>query len=270
MRLPKGEFAGGHAPGGRPLGAANLDSNARRIPPKADPMSTLTPRPIPILVGLLALAPAMGPASAAEPSAPGGATASAIGADDIAGLRAGDWLVRGRLSGSIPTERRSQIDLIGGRIDTPAAILPDADLSYFLTDHVAVEVQAGAVRTRPSIRGSLVGDIAIGSIWNAAAMGMVQVHLLPGARLNPYLGVGLAATTPLAIEPARGIPDFKVKSQVSPVLQAGFDYHLTGNWFANAMVKYVFVPKQAYQLGGAKVEVDLNMLVVGAGIGYRF
>ncbi|MGU3362808.1 OmpW/AlkL family protein [Methylobacterium sp. M6A4_1b] len=223
-------------------------------------MSALTLRPIPILVGLLALVPPARPASAAEPPAPG----------DVAGLRAGDWLVRGRVSGSIPTERHSQIGLIGGRVDTPVAILPDADLSYFLTDHIAVEVQGGASRTRPSIRGTLVGDIKVGSIWNAAAMGMVQLHILPGARLNPYLGVGLAASTPLAILPAKGIPNFRLKSQVSPVLQAGFDYHLSGRWFANAMVKYVFVPRQSYGLGGVGVEVDLNMLIVGAGLGYRF
>jgi outer membrane protein len=227
-------------------------------------MSAFAPRLVPVLAGLLALAPP-GAARAAEP--PGPAAASL---EPGAGLRAGDWLVRGRIAGSIPTESRARIDLIGGRVETPAALLPDLDVSYFLTDHVAFEAQAGAVRTRPVIRDSLVGDIAIGSIWNAAAMGLVQLHLLPGARLNPYVGIGVAASTPIAITPARGIPDFKLKAQVSPVLQAGLDYHLGGNWYANAMVKYVFVPPQAYTIGGVKVEVDLNMLVVGAGLGYRF
>jgi outer membrane protein len=227
-------------------------------------MSAFAPRLVPVLAGLLALAPP-GAARAAEP--PGPAAASL---EPGAGLRAGDWLVRGRIAGSIPTESRARIDLIGGRVETPAALLPDLDVSYFLTDHVAFEAQAGAVRTRPVIRDSLVGDIAIGSIWNAAAMGLVQLHLLPGARLNPYVGIGVAASTPIAITPARGIPDFKLKAQVSPVLQAGLDYHLGGNWFANAMVKYVFVPTQSYAIGGVKVEADLNMLVVGAGLGYRF
>ena len=115
-----------------------------------------------------------------------------------------------------------------------------------------------------------MGDIAIGSIWNAAAMGVVQIHFLPNARFNPYLGVGVAATTPLAITPARGIADFKLKSQVSPVLQAGVDFHLGGNWFGNAMVKYVFVPRNSYALGGVTVEAEMNMLILGAGLGYRF
>ncbi|GJD84736.1 OmpW/AlkL family protein [Methylobacterium haplocladii] len=221
-----------------------------------------------VCVGLPAFGLSAHATRAAEPFSLVEADAKSVGMD--AGLQAGDWLVRGRLSGSIPTQRRSHIDLIGGKIDTPAAILPDFDVSYFLTDHVAIEGQAGAVRTRPAIRNSLVGDIAIGSIWNAAAMGIVQYHFLPIARLNPYLGVGVAATTPLAIEPARGIPDFKLKSQASPVLQAGFDYRITGNWFANAMVKYVFLPRSAYELGGVKVTAEMNMLIVGAGLGYRF
>ncbi|KQO73055.1 hypothetical protein ASF22_01600 [Methylobacterium sp. Leaf87] len=186
------------------------------------------------------------------------------------GLRAGDWLVHGRIIGMVPTERTSRIEAIGGRIDTPAALLPDVDLSYFLTDHIAVSGQAGAIRTRPMIRDSLVGDIAIGSIWNAAVSGVVRYHFLPGARFNPYLGVGVSATTPVAVRPAPGISAFTVPSQTSPLLQAGFDHHLTGNWFANVMVKYVFVPPVAYEIAGVKVKTDLNMLVLGAGLGYRF
>ncbi|KQT78603.1 hypothetical protein ASG51_22130 [Methylobacterium sp. Leaf465] len=186
------------------------------------------------------------------------------------GLRAGDWLVRGRIMGTIPTEQSTHIAVIGGQSKTPTALLPDGDVSYFLTDHIAIEGQAGPIRTRPKIRNSLVGDVAIGSVWNAAAMATLQYHLLPGARLNPYLGVGLAVTTPIAIDPARGIPDFTLGSLASPVLQAGFDYHLGGNWFGNVAVKYLFVPRQSYTIGGVRVAADLDMLMVGAGLGYRF
>lgn len=182
----------------------------------------------------------------------------------------------GRLARTRPDHRDDpdgtdlRIEFIGGRVDTPAAVLPDLDVSYFLTDHLAVSGQAGAIRSRPVIRNSLVGDIAIGSIWNAVVSGVVRYHFLPNARFNPYLGVGASATTSIAVYPAKGIPAFTVKSQTSPLIQAGFDYHLTGNWFGNAMVKYVFVPPVSYEVAGVDVKADLNMLVVGAGIGYRF
>lgn len=225
------------------------------------------------LAGCLALAPGVGAAQAAEPPPRSLDTAepSPPPPDRTeTGLRAGDWLVRGRLMGTIPVEQTSRIAIVGGQNKTPTALLPDGDVSYFLTDHIAIEGQVGAVRIRPKIRNSLVGDLAIGSIWNAAAMAIVQYHLLPGARFNPYLGVGVAVTAPIAINPAKEIPDFSLKAQTSAVLQAGFDYHLVGNWFGNASAKYVFVPRQSYTIAGVAVAVDLNMFVVGAGLGYRF
>ena len=215
------------------------------------------------LVGLCAVPPGSGSSYAAEPPGPAAAPTTV-------GLRAGDWLVHGRLVGMIPTERTSRIDPIGGRVDTPAAILPDFDLSYFLTDHVSVSGQAGPVRNRPVIRGSLVGDVAVGSIWNAVVSSVVRYHFLPDAAFNPHLGVGVSAMMPISVDPAPGIPTFKVASLICPVLQVGFDYHLTGNWFANAMVKYVFVPPQTYEIAGMKANVEMNLLIVGAGLGYRF
>lgn len=178
--------------------------------------------------------------------------------------------MRGGIAGTIPTHQRSSIGMIGGRIDTPTALLPDGSITYFLTDHLAIEGQAGAVRTRPKIRDSLVGDIAVGSVWNAAAVGIVQYHFLPDAVLNPYLGVGVSTTWPIAIDPAPGIGDFKLTSQTSMLLQAGVDMHLAGNWFANVALKYILLPQSRYELAGVKVRVDMDMLIVGAGIGYRF
>jgi outer membrane protein len=229
-------------------------------------MSTLASSLGSVLVVVLASAAGAGLARAAEP--PGSPAAEPVGVDR--GLRAGDWLVRGRISGSVPTEQSSRITVIGGQSKTPTALLPDGDIAYFLTDHIAIEGQAGPIRTRPKIRNSRVGDIAIGSVWNAGAVATVQYHVLPGARLNPYFGVGVAVTTPIAIDPEQKIPNFTLESLVSPVLQAGLDYHLGGNWFGNVAVKYVFVPRQSYTIAGVRVSADLDMLIVGAGLGYRF
>ena len=239
-------------------------------------MSKFETSPIAALIGLCAVLPGSGHVLAAEPhdhvtaAEPLDRAMAAEPSPAARGLKAVDWLVHGRIIGMIPTERTSRLAVIGGRIDTPYAVLPDLDVSYFLTDHLAVSGQAGAIRTRPVIRNSLAGDIAIGSIWNAAVSGVVRYHFLPDARFNPYLGVGASATTPIAIQPAKGVPSFKVAPQASPLLQAGFDIHLIGNWFGNAMVKYIFVPPAAYTIAGRAMKVDLNMLVVGAGIGYRF
>lgn len=231
-------------------------------------MTTRDTRLATLLVGLLAGLLGAPPSRAADDRLPDGAVASPPAMDS--GLKAGDWLVRGGIIGAFPTLQRASIGMIGGRVDTPTALLPDGSVSYFLTDHFAIEGQVGAVLTRPKIRDSLIGDVAIGSIRNASAVGIVQYHFLPDAAVNPYVGVGVSATWPTAIKPAPGIPDFKVMSFTAPVLQAGLNVNLTGNWFANASLKYILAPRSHYDIGGLKVQVDMNMLIVGAGLGYRF
>jgi outer membrane protein len=58
---------------------------------------------------------------------------------------------------------------------------------------------------------------------------------------------------------------------VGPSLDAGFDYALGNNWYANVDVKQMFISTTARINGGAVIaKTDLSPTVVGAGIGYRF
>ncbi|RYB06138.1 OmpW/AlkL family protein [Lichenibacterium ramalinae] len=187
------------------------------------------------------------------------------------GLTAGSFLVRGRIIGAIPVDQRSRIDLIGGRIVTPARALPDLDVSYFMTDHFAVAAQFGIVPTRTSIRNSLLGNFPVGTVWSASTTAALQYHLLPLSTFNPYVGVGVGATVPLAYQPARPlVTAIKSDPQVGPMIQVGLDYHLGGNWYANAELKQIFLPVQVAHVGPVSATVKLDMLIVGAGLGYRF
>ncbi|MBB3999558.1 OmpW/AlkL family protein [Aureimonas pseudogalii] len=188
----------------------------------------------------------------------------------LTGLRAGDWLVRARVAALLPVDETSTVGLIGGRIVTPEMVIPDVLISYFLTDHISVEGQAGVVRTRPRIVDSAIGDLDIGTIWSAAAAASVQYHFLPEARFNPYVGVGASYSHAFSIKPGERVSDFDVKPQVSLIVQAGADYQISQNWFANAAAKYMLVPETVYEGGGATFTSDADMVFVGAGIGYRF
>lgn len=185
------------------------------------------------------------------------------------GLGAGDWLLRARIMGLLPHGETSDVGLIGGRIETPDQIMPDGEMAYFLTDHVSLEVQGGIALSKPKIVDTVVGTLEIGSIWSAAVSTLAQYHFRPEARLNPYVGAGASVSWPVRIDPAAGIADFDIERLVSPMVQVGFDYQLSDDWFANAMAKYVFVPGQTYSGGGASFKSDLDMVVVGVGIGYR-
>ena len=187
------------------------------------------------------------------------------------GLTAGSLLVRARVIGSIPVNPFSRIELVGGRVSTPARALPDLDVTYFLSDHFALALQGGVLPTRTSIRGSVVGNLPIGTTWSASVISAIQFHFLPLAAFNPYLGAGVAYTHPLAYEPAKPfVTAMKADPQLGPMIQAGFDYHLGGRWYANMDVKQVFLPTQVSRVGPVGATVRLDMLMVGAGLGYRF
>lgn len=189
-----------------------------------------------------------------------------------AGLTAGSVLVRGRLIGMIPYDQHSQIAVIGGKIDAAPMVLPDADLSYFITDHVALSGETGALKTSITARDTLIGRLPIGSVWSVPLMATAQYHFSPESRFNPYVGAGVYASFYFGEHPAGGyVPKFSVSPEVGTMLQAGFDYHIAGNWYANLDFRQIFLPTQSIRngsLGGAKVGLDVA--VIGAGIGYRF
>ncbi|WP_227437511.1 OmpW/AlkL family protein [Methylobacterium sp. W2] len=188
-----------------------------------------------------------------------------------AGFAAGDVLVRARVIGMFAVDERSRIDLIGGTVRMPAMILPDADVTYFLTGNLAVAGQAGIIRTKPVIKGSLVGDIPIGAIQSFGGFAAIQYHAFSDGPFKPYVGLGLSLSVPLQTEPAGGfVTAFSVDPIAGLLLQAGFDYHLGGNWYANAEVKKIWLP--GYTLGHAAIgaKVEMNTVIVGGGIGYRF
>jgi outer membrane protein len=58
---------------------------------------------------------------------------------------------------------------------------------------------------------------------------------------------------------------------IGPTLDAGFDYSLGGNWYANVDVKQMFISTKANLDHGVIVaKTSLSPTVVGVGIGYRF
>ena len=46
--------------------------------------------------------------------------------------------------------------------------------------------------------------------------------------------------------------------------------NLGGNWFANACLKYIFVPRSRYDIASIKVQVEMDTLLIGSSIAYRF
>ena len=193
-------------------------------------------------------------------------------ANDPSGLTAGTFLLRGRLVGIFPDNSGSTISVIGGNIDVSNSITPEADLSYFLTDHLAIEGEAGITRNRLTAEDTALGRVDVGKIWGAPIVAVLQYHLLPRSRWNPYAGVGIAFLPYFGAQPAGGlVQELSVKSEVGAAFQAGVDLQMTGRWYGNLDIKKLFVSSSAIvDDGEIEATSHISPIIVGLGIGYRF
>ncbi|MDR3522458.1 MAG: OmpW family outer membrane protein [Acidocella sp.] len=187
------------------------------------------------------------------------------------GFQAGDFLVHLRAIDVIPENFTSSVTVVGGRVNVTQQVAPEIDLSYFITNHISVE--AIAASTRHSVSDSTAhGKIDVGSVWALPPTVTLQYHLSPIAGFQPYAGVGLTVAFFYDSHPAGGaVTSASYSTAIGPTLDAGFDYALGGNWYANVDVKQMFISTKANLDHGVIVaKTALSPTVVGVGIGYRF
>lgn len=198
------------------------------------------------------------------------ATAAPALAQAPSGKKAGDFMVRGRMIGVIPLNGASSTS-IGGRVETAASATPEIDFSYFITDNIAVELIAATTKHYIRAKGTALGDVKVGSTWVLPPTVTVQYHFMPKEKFSPYIGAGLNYTLFYGSEAAAGLGNLKLSSNVGYALQAGIDYAISERMYLNVDVKQIFLHTDAKVLGGAvRAKTDLNPLVVGVGLGYKF
>lgn len=192
--------------------------------------------------------------------------------DGFAGKAAGTFMIRGRLLDIFPLNSSSSVSVIGGHVAAGSSITPEVDFSYFLTDHIALELIAATSRHSVKVKSSALGDVPVGSVWVLPPALTLQYHFMPKERFSPYVGAGINYTVFYSPKPAGGaITKLGFENNVGGVLQAGLDYNISGHTFVNVDVKQFFLSTTARVNGGAiKAKTDLNPLVVGVGLGYRF
>lgn len=193
-------------------------------------------------------------------------------AQAVEGLTAGSFLLRGRVIGVIPHNGGNTIKPIGGYIDKSASVNPEIDLSYFFTDHLAIEGEIGTTHQTLTAQNTRLGTVAIGQVSSVPIILMGQYHFLPHASFNPYLGIGIAITPYYGAEAAGGrIQQLSVTSEVGAAFQMGVDYEVQGPWFANFDVKKLLIAAEASANNGRVTSSgQIDPWVIGAGIGYRF
>lgn len=175
--------------------------------------------------------------------------------------------IRGRVIGVLPDE--SSTVNAGGEIDIGNALVPQVDLSYFFTDHIAAELIAATAQH--NISHNALGDL--GGAWVLPPTLTVQYHFDRSQAFSPYVGAGINYTVMYGEDAAKGngINDLDVGNGVGYAVQAGADYWFDTHWAVNIDVKKIWVSMDASVNNGAvTADIDLDPWVIGAGIAYRF
>lgn len=179
--------------------------------------------------------------------------------DDVAysWWNAGDIFVRLRGEAVLPDSKSNGYST---KITASNQGIPEADISYFLTKNIAIEAICCVSRHEIDIDGSKLANTTL-----FPPTVLLQYHFDLG-KIKPYVGAGVNYT--VFFDNTNGL---KLDNAWGAAVQAGVDYHLTGNWFANVDFKKLWLGTEYTAAGGAaKGHVDIDPIIVGAGVGYRF
>lgn len=207
--------------------------------------------------------------------------ASLVAASGIAQAGQGDWIVRGRAILVSPTEDTSGVNptFPNGSVDVDDAYAPELDFTYMFKDNWGVELILGTTKHDLVGTGDLSALNKVGDVGVLPPTLTLQYHFQPEASVRPYAGVGLNYTlfydesASSSLETAIGNTSIDLDDSFGIALQAGFDVDVSEKWFLNFDVKYIQIDTEAtLNTGGLinKIDVDLDPVVYGIGIGTKF
>ena len=161
----------------------------------------------------------------------------------------------------------SRVDAVFGKRTTVSdSIIPELDLEYFFFKNVSAELILGV--TKHDIKSG--GDV-IGTTWLLPPTLTVKYHPLAGSTVSPYVGAGLNYTIPFNSE-LNADKDFKLDNTFGYALQAGIDLKIKDNLYLNLDYKFINADSKISvpAVSSEKFKLDLNVNLIGIGVGYRF
>lgn len=208
--------------------------------------------------------------------------ALSLSATPALALDQGDWLVRVRGIGVMPTSDSGGIspDLTAGSLEAQPAYVPELDITYMATENVGFELILATSQHDIDGQGAIAGLGKAADTWLLPPTLLVQWHFLPKGTIRPYVGAGINYTitygenATASLENALGGPTtVDLGNSFGWAVQAGVDVDIDENWFLNFDVKYIDINVDAdFRTGSTTrtADVGLDPVVVGIGVGYRF
>ncbi|MBU3693801.1 MAG: OmpW family protein [Rhodocyclaceae bacterium] len=211
------------------------------------------------------------------------ATAALATAALPAEAKEGDWVVRLRAA-HISPEDESRLDLDGIGKGQPrdganwlvvdSNTIPEVDISYYLTDHIAAElILAVGSRHHVDIEGT--AGQPLGSVNLLPPTLLAQWHFRPNQTIDPYIGLGINYTRFMDNTLGTGGGSDRnihtERNAFGPAIQFGADYNLEGGWLLNVDVKKVWIDTDVSLAGVGKIDrLDINPWVFSVGFGKKF
>ncbi len=199
-------------------------------------------------------------------------------------LEAGDILVRLRGIGVIPTANSDgiQSDLTTSGLEAQPIGVPELDFTYMVTNNIGLELILATSPHDLDFTGVQSGIGKGGTVWLLPPTLLLQYHFMADQSIRPYVGAGVNLTIAYGEDASQslvnalgGPTNLKVDNSIGWAVQAGVDIDLDDRWFLNFDIKYVAISVDVAITTPATsttrtTTLDINPVIVGAGIGYRF
>lgn len=189
------------------------------------------------------------------------AAASLMSANAFAQAKDGPWMVRVRAVNM--TSANSGSTGLGLSINDK--VIPDFDVSYFFTPNIAAELLL-TIPQQHDLSSSKLGG-KIGTITHLPPTLLLQYHFNANG-FKPYVGAGINYTSFTSVDLPAGV-DVK-RSSTGGALQVGVDVPLSGNMYFNFDVKKVYLGTDVSAGGTNLGTFNVDPLLVGVGVGWRF
>lgn len=180
---------------------------------------------------------------------------------------AADWIVRGR---GVVVSPDASSSLPGpAKLDAESNLTAEIDITRFFNPHLALELILAT-----SSHEITLGSASLGSVTLLPATLTLQYHFSPNADIRPYAGVGINYTTfydetgSLSNDP--GNLDVELDDSFGLAAQFGIDWMLSKTASINFDIKYVNIETEVDSGAIKGTDIDINPLIIGIGVGYRF
>ena len=177
------------------------------------------------------------------------------------------WLVRARAVHLSPANESAPIGGVGApnRLHVSDKTIPEVDISYFFTPNLAAEL----VLTYPQKHDVTLDGAKIGTFKHLPPTLSAQYHFMPASTVQPYLGAGVNYTTMSKVDLLNGDGRLEHDSW-GWSLQAGVDFRLDQHWSLNLDAKKMRIRSDVFIAGARASSVNVDPVLLGVGLGYRF